>query len=390
MSKTKEKDPAFLFYSLDFYEGTRMMLPEERACFIDLLIFQHQNGGSIPNDLRRLRLYCSGIDEATLQATLEAKFKLCDSGSYVNTKLQKVMEERSEFTGNQAVNGKVGQFFKKAKAILSAREFMKLQSFLNQKDKIVILELIKDKSISKAMLQAMLKHLEDEDVVENEIEDEVEIEDEITLERGAGKTFLENPFSPDFLSGHWQQWKQYKQGIKKPVKPESENIALKKLHKLSGGDEARACEIIEESIAQGWVGLYLPKESQQHTNHKPESPTQTDDITRIIDEFNALTKSDYNAADEAIRGYLAGRLMDGCQLQDMLDVITLKAVQWGSGDSRKYLKFHILFKPEKYPGYVQEVKDAKSGKIKVINPNESAYDRIQRKIDAALGRTQSA
>lgn len=189
MSKTKEKDPAFLFYSLDFYEGTRMMLPEERACFIDLLIFQHQNGGSIPNDLRRLRLYCSGIDEATLQATLEAKFKLCDNGSYVNTKLQKVMEERSEFTGNQAVNGKVGQFFKKAKAILSAREFLKLQSFLNQKDKIVILELIKDKSISKAMLQAMLKHLEDEDVVENEIEDEVEIEDEITLERGAGKTF---------------------------------------------------------------------------------------------------------------------------------------------------------------------------------------------------------
>ena len=31
------KDPAFLFYSKDFYEGTRTMLPEERACYIDLM-----------------------------------------------------------------------------------------------------------------------------------------------------------------------------------------------------------------------------------------------------------------------------------------------------------------------------------------------------------------
>lgn len=121
-----------------------------------------------------------------------------------------------------------------------------------------------------------------------------------------------------------------------------------------------------------------------------ESPTQTDDITRIIDEFNALTSSQYDTTDEAIRGYLAGRLMDGCKPQDMMDVIALKAVQWGSGDERKFLKFQTLFKSQNYPGYLQEVRDAKAGKIKVINPNESNYDRIQRKIDAALGRTQSA
>ena len=48
------KDPAFLLYSKDFYEGTRMMLPEERACYVDLMIYQHQNGGFIPNDVRRI------------------------------------------------------------------------------------------------------------------------------------------------------------------------------------------------------------------------------------------------------------------------------------------------------------------------------------------------
>lgn len=142
-----------------------------------------------------------------------------------------------------------------------------------------------------------------------------------------------------------------------------------------------------------WLETVIGWESDrpwQEPKSTKESPTQTDDITRIIDEFNALTQSQYDKADEAIRGYLAGRMMDGCKLQDMLDVIALKAVQWGSGDERKFLKFQTLFKPQNYPGYVQEVRDAKAGKIKVLNKNESAYDRIQRKIDAALGRTQPA
>lgn len=73
------KDPAFLFYSKDFYEGTRMMLPVERACYVDLLIYQHQNG-PIPNTLERVLLYCNGVDEATLKATLKAKFKRTKSG----------------------------------------------------------------------------------------------------------------------------------------------------------------------------------------------------------------------------------------------------------------------------------------------------------------------
>ena len=73
------KDPAFLFYSKDFYEGTRMMLPEERACYVDLLIYQHQNG-IIPLDLKRVLMYCNGVDEATLKATLEAKFTKTEEG----------------------------------------------------------------------------------------------------------------------------------------------------------------------------------------------------------------------------------------------------------------------------------------------------------------------
>ncbi|MBD3582751.1 DUF7833 domain-containing protein [Flavobacterium selenitireducens] len=163
------KDPAFLFYSKDFYEGTRMMLPEERACYLDLLIYQHQNGGFIPNEPRRLMMYCSGIDEATLKATLEAKFELTEKGWY-NKKLQEVVSLRSEFSGKQALNGRVGQFWKKAKLFLSEKEHSQLRENLQHLNNEEIFEKIKDIDIkNKAMLEAMLKHLVNEDVIEDVI-----------------------------------------------------------------------------------------------------------------------------------------------------------------------------------------------------------------------------
>lgn len=155
------KDPAFLLYSKDFYEGTRTMLPEERACLIDLMIYQHQNG-AIPNDIKRIVMYCSGCSEATLQATLEAKFKLID-GFWYNLKMTTVIEERQIFSTKQSENGKVGQFWKKAKAILNKKEFEELRKCLNDKTKKDIIELIGEKEINEAMLktmlEAMLKHL---------------------------------------------------------------------------------------------------------------------------------------------------------------------------------------------------------------------------------------
>lgn len=163
------KDPAFLFYSTDFYEGTRTMLPEERACYVDLMIYQHQRG-PIPNDLKRVLLYCNGISEATLQATLQAKFKLTDKG-WLNIKLQEVIEQRQKYSEKQSINGTIGQFWKKAKAILSANDYTTLYKSLSKKEKKELFEIIKDIEVSeatlKAMLKASLKHLENENENEN-------------------------------------------------------------------------------------------------------------------------------------------------------------------------------------------------------------------------------
>lgn len=167
------KDPAFLFYSNDFYGGTRMMLPKERACYVDLMIYQHQNE-FIPKDLERVVMFCNGIDEATLIATLKAKFIESDKGWY-NERLRVVMSNRKEFAEKQSLNGKIGQFFKKAKKELSPNEYSRLKKARYNLSTGEFNELILNinNPLSKAMLIAMLKQLEDVNVIEDVNENEI-------------------------------------------------------------------------------------------------------------------------------------------------------------------------------------------------------------------------
>ena len=89
-----KKDPAFLFYSTAFYEGTRMMLPEERACYLDLMIYQHQNG-PIPLNTSRMHMYCTGISNQVVNQVLNEKFKETELG-WVSEKMCEVVDERGK------------------------------------------------------------------------------------------------------------------------------------------------------------------------------------------------------------------------------------------------------------------------------------------------------
>ena len=169
-----QADPAFLFYSRDFYEGTRMMHPEERACYIDLMIYQHQHG-YIPIDTRRIMLYCGGVSEAVLIAVLEAKFKRCEQGWY-NERLQKVIEDREDYKDKQSKNGKIGQFYKKSKALLSASNYRKLCQVVDSIGINDVICRINVKEMDKALLEALLKHLEDANAIEDIDNDIKEVE----------------------------------------------------------------------------------------------------------------------------------------------------------------------------------------------------------------------
>lgn len=235
------KDPAFLFYSNDFYEGTRTMLPEERACYIDLLVYQHQHD-YIPNDLKRMSMYCSGISEEIVMNTLKAKFKQTSKG-WFNEVLQKTIADRSAYAKKQSENGTIGQFWKRAKTILNKQEYSKLKDVLYHMPKDELLKNILGKEIDKAMLIAMLKHLEiiNRDVNSNinidEIETESVIGDEDVVEDGIGIEGID-------IGGVGEKEREYKKvfdifrkqypGTKRGLETEYSNF--KKKHK-----DYRAC-----------------------------------------------------------------------------------------------------------------------------------------------------
>jgi uncharacterized protein YdaU (DUF1376 family) len=115
------KDPAFLFYSKDWIEGTAEMLPEEKGVYIDLLAHQHQSG-SLPVETIRLARIARLSHEEFLriwEGGVKAKFKQVDN-RLVNHKLTIVVAERSEKAHKNKIVGTFGGLLKKLKVDPSA------------------------------------------------------------------------------------------------------------------------------------------------------------------------------------------------------------------------------------------------------------------------------
>lgn len=149
------KIPDFRFYSRDWYEGTRLMTCEMRSAYMDLLCYQHQNE-VVPNDAKLLMNYCTGASEEAIQAVLEAKFKPCLKG-LINIRLQKEMLRGEIHSEKQSVNGSCGQFWKKAKRLLTIDEFYSLKEKLKNQSNDTIFEMFEGCKIDRKFLEAMLK-----------------------------------------------------------------------------------------------------------------------------------------------------------------------------------------------------------------------------------------
>ncbi len=67
-----------------------------------------------------------------------------------------------------------------------------------------------------------------------------------------------NPFTENFIP-HWEEWKHYKKEQHRfTYKPSGERAAIKRLVKLSNGDEAIAIQMLEEASGNGWKGFFEP------------------------------------------------------------------------------------------------------------------------------------
>ena len=104
--------------------------------------------------------------------------------------------------------------------------------------------------------------MENENRIENRIENTKE--DKIIL-----------PFISDNFFDKWNIWKEFRKkehrfNYKSTI---SEQAALNKLAELSEQNEMKAIKIIEQSIANGWQGLFVIKneKNMQIGNYTPRS-----------------------------------------------------------------------------------------------------------------------
>lgn len=98
------KDPAFLFYSKDWLQGTAGLMPDEKGVYIDLLAHQHQDG-TIPNDPKRLArmVGLSQCDFDVIWGSLSKKFMTTEDNRLVNRKLIEIVTERSTKAHTKAI-----------------------------------------------------------------------------------------------------------------------------------------------------------------------------------------------------------------------------------------------------------------------------------------------
>ena len=101
------KDPAFLFYSQDFYTGVSTMNFEDRGKYITLLCLMHQQG-RMPEETISFLV-------GSVSVNLKAKFSIDENGLWYNSRLELEAEKRSAFTKSRRDNGKQGGRPKKEK-----------------------------------------------------------------------------------------------------------------------------------------------------------------------------------------------------------------------------------------------------------------------------------
>lgn len=198
------KDPAFLFYPSDFLTGTIFFSHEDLGLFIKLLCVQHQHECRInKHDFNQL------CNEKHLK--VRQKFKEDERGFY-NERLQLEIAKRSKDADSSRKNGLKGGRPKtddKPKHNLNITQ-KKPKHNLTVNENINVIESKKGTEIEKKILE----------------------------------------------------FYEFRKQIKKKIVEASKPAFLKRLKELSAGDENIAVEILEQSIANSWQGIFELKNNQ--------------------------------------------------------------------------------------------------------------------------------
>ena len=217
------KDPAVLFYTSDFLTGTLTMSDEQIGKYIKLLCYQHQKGILTEKDMLNI---CKSYDE-----DIWCKFVKSEEG-YYNKRMREEADKRRSYSESRRNNK------------LKAKKPEHMTNISSSCD----------------------EHMENENENVNEdINKDIIVNKEKTQKLKIAKEPL--VFASHEWEELWKGWAEYKQtehrdGYKSA---KTEQVAINKLVEMSGGDLTKAQEIVKQSIANRWKGLFTLKQNNNVT-----------------------------------------------------------------------------------------------------------------------------
>ena len=214
------RQPYIPFYIGDYLKDTRVLPLSVRGLWVDLICFMWDapHRGELVGTLDEVaRMVGCDAKEAEFALNLLKQKKTADidllpSGEFriVSRKMKRdheISKERSK-AGKKGIQQKFANTFAKAKRKAKAKQ-------------------------------------------NTDIDIDIDIDNEIKIDKESKINF---PFPTEKFKASWAAWKDYRKEIKKPYRSEmSENVALKNLGKYS---EETAIAMIENSIANGWQGIF--------------------------------------------------------------------------------------------------------------------------------------
>lgn len=216
------KDPAFLFYDGDAARDVSHMNRLERGCYFDFIQAQRKFHGITIEQARKI---------------LGKDFETCWSA------LELILSKEKEFYFIEWVRESMEQRKKHAE-----KQRKRIQDYWDKK-----------KGESGIPRNNDGKSMDLPLVIEDEIEDEINKEN-----KGAKKFNLD--FIEESYKDIFESWLNYKKERKESYKTQTSlEACYKNLKKLSGNNPETAKEIIENSFANNWSGLFALKNNKTFT-----------------------------------------------------------------------------------------------------------------------------
>jgi len=265
------KDPAFLLYSSDFLTGTSDLTMEEKGQYITLLCLQHQKG--------RLSDKAIKLAVGNVEKDVMLKFVKDEEGLWYNKRLNQESTKRLTYKPKKIASATLAGLISSSTLNKKQRAKIKglfdIEQFISESDTDLIKSNIKKWFTD--LVNQMVNNIEDVN------------EDEINLEV---KTEIRYPFESQEFQDIWGLWLGERKLRKtKSYTPTGEQAALHNLQKISSNNENTAIQIINQSIIQGWQGLFplksnnngqqtsdqIKEELRQHYADRKEKSEQSTD-----------------------------------------------------------------------------------------------------------------